>query len=53
VERGIAGFRSQFSLASDPEVALGYFELGPGSAKVSVKDVLPVLFADQGRSPRN
>jgi GGDEF domain-containing protein len=53
VERGLAGFRGQFSLVSDPEVAVGYFPLGPGSGKVTVKDVLPVLFADQGRSLRN
>ncbi len=53
VQRGLSGFRSQFSLVSEPEVAVGYFQLGPGSGRVTVKDVLPALFSSQGPSLRN
>ena len=53
VQRAVAGFRSQFALAADPEIVVRYFDLGPGSARVTVRDVLPALFNDRGRSLRN
>jgi hypothetical protein len=53
VKRGLSGFRAQFALSADPEIALGWFQLGPGSSRVTVKDVLPALFGDRGRSLRN
>ena len=51
VHRGLAGFRSQLALASDHEIAVGFFQLGPGSPSVTVKDVLPALFASRRAAP--
>jgi hypothetical protein len=45
VERLLAGFREQYPAARGPEVHLGYFEVTPQHKHVTVKDVLPGLFA--------
>ena len=53
VQRGLSGFRGQLALTCDLEIALGFFQLGPGSPRVTVRDVLPTLFADPGQSLHN
>jgi len=44
VERMVNEFRERFAAASDPNVALGYFEVTPEIVEVSVKQVLPAVF---------
>ncbi len=45
VERLLQGFRERFVPAVDASVELGFFEISPGSTGVTVKDVLPAVFA--------
>ena len=44
IERLLIGFRETFTPAHEPRVGLAYFEVGPGVATLSVRDVLPSLF---------
>jgi GGDEF domain-containing protein len=50
VHRLLDKFRENFPSASEPTVGLGYFEVAPGVADVSVKAVLPSLFATPPKS---
>ena len=43
--RLLSSFSERFASTEPPPVALGYFEVTPGSAELSVKAVLPTLFA--------
>lgn len=45
VERLLDGFRQRFPAAGTPDVTLGYFEVRPGARNVSVREVLPAVFA--------
>ena len=45
VHRLLEEFRENFPSVDEPAVALGTFEVAPGAVEVSVKQVLPVLFA--------
>ncbi len=45
VERLLQGFRERFVPAIDASVELGFFEISPGSTGVTLKDVLPTVFA--------
>jgi len=47
VERLLSDFRARFAVAREPELRLGYFEVGPGSGDLTVKDVLPALFCPE------
>jgi hypothetical protein len=44
VRRLLAEFRERFAALEDPPIALGYFEVTPGSAPLTVKQVLPTVF---------
>jgi Diguanylate cyclase, GGDEF domain len=50
VHRLLGEFRENFPSANEPTVGLGFFEVGPGVADVSVKSVLPNLFATPPKS---
>jgi hypothetical protein len=50
LERLLSEFRENFPTASEPAVGLGYFEVAPGVADVTVKSVLPNLFATPPKS---
>ncbi len=45
VDRLLQGFRERFAPAIDVSVELGFFEINPGATGVTVKDVLPAVFA--------
>jgi hypothetical protein len=45
MHRLLGEFRENFPSASEPTVGLGYFLVAPGVLDVSVKSVLPSLFA--------
>ncbi len=45
IERLLNGFRETFTPAHDQNIALHYFEVTPGEADLTVRDVLPSLFA--------
>ncbi len=45
MNRLLGQFRENFPSPVEPAVGLGYFEVAPGVADVSVKNVLPNLFA--------
>jgi len=45
VQRLLGEFRENFPSPSDPAIGLGFFEVAPGVVDVSVKAVLPNLFA--------
>ena len=45
VHRLLGEFRENFPSVNEPSVGLGFFEIGPGVNDVSVKSVLPALFA--------
>jgi hypothetical protein len=45
VNRLLGEFRENFPSTNEPSVGLGFFEVAPGVADVSVKSVLPNLFA--------
>ena len=48
VQRLLAEFRERFATLSGPEVALGYFEVAPGTGHLTVKQVLPRVFRANG-----
>jgi hypothetical protein len=43
--RVIAEFAEQFAIADSPPVAISYFEVAPGAQDVTLKAILPRLFA--------
>jgi len=50
VHRLLEEFRENFPSAIEPAVGLGFFEVAPGAVDVSVKSVLPNLFATPPKS---
>ena len=44
LDRLLEDFRQRFPAVRDPEVAVSYFEVKPGTRDVTVKEVLPTLF---------
>ena len=50
VHRLLGEFRENFPSASEPTVGLGFFQVAPGVIDVSVKTVLPNLFATPPKS---
>jgi len=44
VRRLLAEFRERFATIEDPPLALGYYEVAPGSGPLTVKQVLPTVF---------
>jgi len=50
VHRLLGEFRENFPSANEPAVGLGFFEVAPGVIDVSVKAVLPTLFATPPKS---
>ena len=48
VRRNLAGFRASFPSTAEPVVYLGFFEIAPPQPELSVKDVLPPLFCQDG-----
>ena len=50
VHRLLGEFRENFPSANEPSVGLGFFQVAPGVADVSVKAVLPNLFATPPKS---
>jgi hypothetical protein len=45
MERVINGFRERFAPADQPDLSLSYFEVTPGMKNLTLKDILPALFA--------
>ncbi len=45
VERLVHGFQREFPAADAPGVRIRYFDVAPGTVELSVKQVLPELFA--------
>jgi hypothetical protein len=45
VERLLTDFRERYANLRDPEIHFGYFEVAPNGGEISVKRVLPTLFA--------
>ncbi len=45
VRRNLVGLREQFTVANEPVISMGFYEVGPGTSEAAVKDVLPALFA--------
>jgi hypothetical protein len=45
VERILSDFRERFTAAQDPELRLGFYEIPSDTTELTVKQVLPVLFA--------
>ena len=45
VERILTTFRNEFPTPQEPEVEVRYFDVPPGSQKLTVKQVLPAVFA--------
>ena len=50
VHRLLGEFRENFPSANEPPVGLGFFQVAPGVVDVSVKNVLPSLFAKPPKS---
>jgi hypothetical protein len=50
VHRLLDQFRENFPSAAEPSVGIGFFEVAPGVTDVSVKSVLPNLFATPPKS---
>ena len=50
VHRLLGEFRENFPSANEPAVGLGFFEVAPGVVDLSVKNVLPNLFATPPKS---
>jgi hypothetical protein len=44
VRRLLAEFRERFATLEDPPIALGFFEVPPGTSILTVKQVLPTVF---------
>ncbi len=45
VARLLGGFSEQYAAVEDPAVSFGFFEITPQRCEVTVKEVLPALFA--------
>jgi hypothetical protein len=45
IERLLGEYRERFPRLSGPAVGFGTFEVGPDTGEVSVKRILPTLFA--------
>ena len=45
MDRVLSGFHEHFTAVQSSAVELSYFEVGPGGADVTLKEVLPALFA--------
>jgi hypothetical protein len=45
MDRILLGFRDEFPAVSEPAVSLGYFEVTPEVRDLTVKEVLPAVFA--------
>ena len=45
IERLLSGFGDQYAQASAPQIHLGYFEVTPQHKHLTVKEVLPQVFA--------
>jgi hypothetical protein len=45
IERLLDSYRERFTPTREPEIQLGYFEVTPQSGDLSVKQVLPSVFA--------
>jgi hypothetical protein len=43
--RTLEDFREHFPSSESPSVGLGYFEVAPGAKELTVKSILPALFA--------
>jgi hypothetical protein len=52
VQRILQDFCERFATMDEPRVRLGYFEVRPGTATLSVKEVLPAVFCPELRSDR-
>ena len=50
VHRLLGEFRENFPSSNEPAIGLGFFEVAPGVVDVSVKAVLPTLFATPPKS---
>jgi hypothetical protein len=48
MERILLGYSERSSRAADPQVSLRYFEVPVGTDQLTVKEVLPALFAPGG-----
>jgi hypothetical protein len=48
MQRVIGSFQERFATTRSPVVSLSYFEVVPGAGDVTVKQVLPALFARNG-----
>ncbi len=45
IGRLLSGFSEQYAQSSEPEIHLGYFEVTPQHKHLTVKEVLPTVFA--------
>jgi hypothetical protein len=45
IERLMEAFAEQFAIAESPSVGISYFEVAPGNQSVTLKTILPRLFA--------
>ena len=45
VERVMESFAEQFATSENPAIGISYFEVAPGMERVTLKTVLPLLFA--------
>lgn len=50
IDRVILDYRESFPSTADPAIAIGYYEVVPGIDDVTVKHVLPTIFADPPRA---
>ena len=48
--RVLADFRDRFPATQGPEIELGFYEVRPDTRGVGLKEVLPALFPERGRS---
>ena len=45
VERVMEAFAEQFATSENPDVGISYFEVAPGKDDLTLKNILPLLFA--------
>ena len=45
VERVMEAFAEQFATSESPKVGISYFEVAPGKQDLTLKNILPLLFA--------
>jgi GGDEF domain-containing protein len=45
VERVMEAFAEQFATSESPKVEISYFEVAPGKQDLTLKNILPLLFA--------